>query len=132
MQLSFLLCHVRGIGLQYLPFRACVGLWMSLLLVSCATFNLSAAVKYITRFTEENFALFIAFIFVAGAFEKLAGVLHQYPMAPSRDCVCAGVHAHGPGTWHGFPDVENSCSSGGSFGNFTEEQFEEVRTVTVY
>lgn len=74
-----------GLGLQYLPFRCCVGLWMAAVLAAAAVFNLSAAVRYITRFTEENFALFIAVIFIGGSFKKMAGVAERYPMASAAE-----------------------------------------------
>lgn len=37
-------------------------------------FDLSALVRYITRFTEESFASLIAVIFIAEAFKKLWGM----------------------------------------------------------
>lgn len=43
-------------------------------------FDLSALVRYITRFTEESFALLIALIFIYEAFKKLFHILDEYPL----------------------------------------------------
>ena len=40
-------------------------------------FDLSALVKYITRFTEESFAMLIALIFVVESFKKLFHILEH-------------------------------------------------------
>lgn len=48
----------------------------------------SAFVCYITRFTEENFACLIAFIFIKKAFDKLIHIQDYYPVHES-DCYCA-------------------------------------------
>ena len=47
----------------------------------------SAFVCYITRFTEENFATLIAFIFIKKAFDKVAHIGDYYPIDPSP-CFC--------------------------------------------
>ena len=43
-------------------------------------FDLSALVRYITRFTEESFAMLIALIFIYEAFKKLIHILDHYPV----------------------------------------------------
>ena len=63
----------RDNQLDFLPFRAWIGLWTALLLLLIVAFDLSALVRYITRFTEESFACLIAVIFIAEAFKKLYG-----------------------------------------------------------
>ena len=47
----------------------------------------SAFVCFITRFTEENFATLIAFIFIKKAFDKVAHIGDYYPIDPSP-CFC--------------------------------------------
>uniref|UniRef100_A0A1I8FJW3 Solute carrier family 4 member 4 n=1 Tax=Macrostomum lignano TaxID=282301 RepID=A0A1I8FJW3_9PLAT len=56
--------NVRPLPLDYLPFRWWIGMWTALLLLVTVALDLSYLVKYITRFTEESFALLIAVIFV--------------------------------------------------------------------
>lgn len=63
----------REQGLDFLPFRAWIGLWTAFLLMLIVAFDLSALVRYITRFTEESFASLIAVIFIVEAFTKLIG-----------------------------------------------------------
>jgi len=43
-------------------------------------FDLSALVRYITRFTEESFAILIALIFIIEAFKKLIFILDDDPV----------------------------------------------------
>lgn len=63
------------------------------MIILCA-FEMSAVVAYITRFTEENFALLIATIYVYKAVEKLIHIAQEYPMNPpgpklnATDCYC--------------------------------------------
>jgi len=66
-------------GWDFLPLRAWVGLWSAFLLVLIVAFDLSALVKYITRFTEESFACLIAIIFIVEAFKKLFSITDKYP-----------------------------------------------------
>lgn len=59
--------------------RAWVGLWSAFILLIVVAFDLSALVKYITRFTEESFACLIAVIFIVEAFKKLFAITDKYP-----------------------------------------------------
>ncbi|XP_076459055.1 LOW QUALITY PROTEIN: electroneutral sodium bicarbonate exchanger 1-like [Babylonia areolata] len=82
--------------LDFLPFRCWIGIWTTALLLIIVAFDLSALVRYITRFTEESFASLIAFIFIAEAFKKLFGILELAPIntdpgAP-LDYNCTCVH----------------------------------------
>lgn len=47
-----------------MSFRFWIGSWITLILVILVAVDASALVCYITRFTEENFATLIAFIFI--------------------------------------------------------------------
>jgi len=62
-------------GLDYLGLRFWIGLWISLILLVMVAFDLSALVRYITRFTEESFAALIALIFIVESFKKLFHIL---------------------------------------------------------
>lgn len=80
--------------LDFLPFRVWIGLWTTLILLLVVAFDLSALVRYITRFTEESFACLIAIIFIVEAFKKLAGIFAKYPVNTEPDkpldysCMC--------------------------------------------
>ena len=54
----------RDQGFDYLSVRLWVGVWIAVFLVVMCAFELSAWVSYITPFTEENFALLIASIYI--------------------------------------------------------------------
>lgn len=47
-----------------MSFRFWVGTWVGIILLILVAIDASAFVCYITRFTEENFATLIAFIFI--------------------------------------------------------------------
>lgn len=49
---------------DYMSFRLCIGSWITIILIILVAVDASALVCYITRFTEENFATLIAFIFI--------------------------------------------------------------------
>ena len=84
----------RDNELHYLSFRFWVGLWTGLILLVMVAFDLSALVRYITRFTEESFAALISLIFIKEAFAKLIDITHKYSVnldphvSPFHDCVC--------------------------------------------
>ena len=78
---------------DYMPFRCWVGLWTGLLILLIVAFDLSALVRYITRFTEESFACLIALIFIYEAFKKMFGIEHEapvhlHPEKPKPNCFC--------------------------------------------
>lgn len=51
-------------GWDYMSFRLWIGVWVVTILIVLVAIDASAFVCYITRFTEENFATLIAFIFI--------------------------------------------------------------------
>ncbi|XP_052721833.1 sodium bicarbonate cotransporter 3-like isoform X2 [Crassostrea angulata] len=67
-------------GWYYLEFRFWIGMWIAAILYFIVLFDLSALVQYVTRFTEEGFALLISLIFVVEAFEKLFHVMAHHPI----------------------------------------------------
>lgn len=79
---------------DFLPFRVWVGLWTGLFILLIVAFDLSALVRYITRFTEESFACLIALIFIYEAFKKTFEIETDFPVhfKPPKDfygCFCA-------------------------------------------
>lgn len=57
-------CVRRDFKIDFMSFRLWIGLWVALLLVLIVAFNLSALVRYITRFSEEAFSTLISLIFI--------------------------------------------------------------------
>lgn len=67
-------------GWDYMPFRAWTGIWTTVIIMLVVAFDLSALVRYITRFTEESFACLIAIIFIYEAIKKVIGITKKYPV----------------------------------------------------
>jgi len=89
----------REQGMQYLAFRFWIGMWLSLLLLLMVAFDLSALVRYITRFTEESFAILIALIFIFEAFKKLIHILDEVPVAANCTCLPPAVSGDNTSLW---------------------------------
>lgn len=68
---SILNAFSKQYGIDYMGFRAWVGLWTAFILLVIVVTDCSALVKYITRFTEESFASLIALIFIIESIDKL-------------------------------------------------------------
>ncbi|CAG5119187.1 unnamed protein product [Candidula unifasciata] len=68
----------RDHGWDFMAFRVWIGLWTTLILIVIVAFDLSALVRFITRFTEECFACLIALIFIYEAFTKVISINDQY------------------------------------------------------
>ncbi|CAL4062275.1 unnamed protein product [Meganyctiphanes norvegica] len=75
----------RTMEWEYLSFRFWIGLWVALILIILVAIDASAMVCFITRFTEENFATLIAFIFIFKSIEKVAKIGTKYPMETNVD-----------------------------------------------
>ena len=65
-----------------------MGCWVGVIMLILVATDASAFVCYITRFTEENFATLIAFIFIKKAVEKVIHISDYYPIHESP-CFCA-------------------------------------------
>jgi len=76
-----------------MPLRFWVGLWLTVILILIVAFDLSFMVRYITRFTEESFAVLISIIFIYEAFSKVAEIYDTYPVGRGYE---PGRHNVGP------------------------------------
>ncbi|XP_039280416.1 electroneutral sodium bicarbonate exchanger 1 isoform X4 [Nilaparvata lugens] len=92
---------------DYMSFRLWIGLWIAFILIVLVAIDASAFVCYITRFTEENFATLIAFIFIYKAVENVLQIGKKFPINTnrfnytSRNCSCR------PPTTSLSPDIES-------------------------
>ncbi|CAH1175727.1 unnamed protein product [Phaedon cochleariae] len=81
-------------GWDYMSFRFWIGTWIAVILLLLVAIDASAFVCYITRFTEENFATLIAFIFIIKAVENVLAIGKKFPTNTSgftnfsTDCSC--------------------------------------------
>jgi hypothetical protein len=61
------------LNLPFLAAYAWVGLWSAAMMIGLAVFNVSALMRYFTRFTDEIFAALIAVIFIVEAVRAVTG-----------------------------------------------------------
>lgn len=70
----------RENNIDFMSFRFWIGIWVMVALLVIVAFDLSALVRYITRFTEESFACLISLIFIYEAFVKIFEIWHEDPV----------------------------------------------------
>ena len=95
---SILYEYCESVKWDYLSFRLWTGIWVAIILLILVAADCSAFVCYITRFTEENFATLIAFIFMYEAIDKLMKIRHSFPIHPPPDgigCFCKSTTSNG-------------------------------------
>ena len=68
----------ESLDVPFLPFNAWTGLWCAFLLALGAFFDLNKMMDHLTRFTDEIFALLIAFIFILDAIGNPLGSVGLY------------------------------------------------------
>ncbi|XP_048508729.1 electrogenic sodium bicarbonate cotransporter 1 isoform X3 [Athalia rosae] len=96
---------------NYMSFRFWIGTWIAIILVILVAIDASAFVCYITRFTEENFATLIAFIFIYKAVENVLSIGKKYPLNThgneilSYECWCKPPNFTVPGSSPGLENV---------------------------
>ncbi|XP_050497352.1 electroneutral sodium bicarbonate exchanger 1-like [Diabrotica virgifera virgifera] len=65
---------------DYLSFRFWIGTWTSIILLTLVSIDASAFVSYITRFTDENFAILVTLIYIYKAFENVWAIKSKFPI----------------------------------------------------
>ena len=65
---------------EFLPWRACVGLWVMVICSGIVALEGCFLIRYFTRFTEEIFACMISLIFVYDAFKYMWHEYEAYPL----------------------------------------------------
>uniref|UniRef100_A0A8D1P5Q5 Anion exchange protein n=1 Tax=Sus scrofa TaxID=9823 RepID=A0A8D1P5Q5_PIG len=82
----------RDHGLDYLPFRLWVGLWVATFCLVLVATEASVLVRYFTRFTEEGFCALISLIFIYDAVGKMLTLTQAYPIqrpgSLAYGCLC--------------------------------------------
>lgn len=115
---------IRQWGLDFLAFRFWIGLWSCLFLLIVVMFDLSALVRYITRFTEESFAALIAAIFVYEAINKALNIHHDYPInyegVKLCECNLSGNSTNDKGSLNLIPRFSSEYLANNSFSSYKE------------
>ncbi|XP_068960476.1 anion exchange protein 4 [Petaurus breviceps papuanus] len=70
----------RDHGLDYLPFRLWVGIWVAFFCLVLVATEASVLVRHFTRFTEEGFCALISLIFIYDATGKMLSLIEAYPI----------------------------------------------------
>ncbi|CAG9828273.1 unnamed protein product [Diabrotica balteata] len=70
---------------DYMSFRFWIGTWISIILVILVSIDASAFVCYITRFTEENFAVLVTLIYIYKAFENVLAIANKFPITMDKN-----------------------------------------------
>ncbi|XP_018396878.1 PREDICTED: electroneutral sodium bicarbonate exchanger 1 isoform X5 [Cyphomyrmex costatus] len=96
----------KKVDWTYMSFRFWIGTWISVILMILVALDASACVCYITRFTEENFATLIAFIFIYKAIENVLSIGKKYPLNTypddtlGYDCWCKPPNTSLPSSYN--------------------------------
>lgn len=61
-------------GIEFLPMRVWIGLWVAVISTITVAAEGSFLIRYVTRFTEEIFAILISIIFIYEVVKKLVHV----------------------------------------------------------
>ncbi|CAB0031581.1 unnamed protein product, partial [Trichogramma brassicae] len=85
-------------GWHYMSFRFWIGTWMAVILLILVAVDASALVCFITRFTEENFATLIAFIFIYKAIENVMSIRKKFPVSTGQNLGNSSCFCGPPGT----------------------------------
>ncbi|KAK6165534.1 hypothetical protein SNE40_022447 [Patella caerulea] len=68
--------------IEFLPFRAWIGFWVFLISTLTVAAEGSFLIRYVTRFTEEIFAILISLIFIYEVIKKLDKTFQEHPLMP--------------------------------------------------
>lgn len=74
----------RESAIDFMSFRFWIGIWVFIYLILIVALDLSAFVCYITRFTEESFAVLISVIFIYEACSKILEIWTTHPIRRNR------------------------------------------------
>ncbi|XP_074068944.1 anion exchange protein 4 isoform X2 [Macrotis lagotis] len=98
----------RDHGLDYLPFRLWVGLWVAFFCLVLVATEASVLVRYFTRFTEEGFCALISLIFIYDAIGKMLSLSETYPIYRPGLSEDTGFTPYGCLCY--FPDTKDNIS----------------------
>ncbi|XP_069502104.1 anion exchange protein 2 isoform X2 [Ambystoma mexicanum] len=67
-------------GLEYLVGRVWIGFWLIIIVLLMVAFEGSFLVRFVSRFTQEIFAILISLIFIYETFYKLFKIFQEHPL----------------------------------------------------
>ncbi|CAG5134592.1 unnamed protein product, partial [Candidula unifasciata] len=87
---------------EFLPVRFWVGLWVCAITSAAVALEGSFLVRYITRFTEEIFAILISLIFIYEVVKKLMQIFSDHPLMEDYCLVSDDNHTYNDSTSFSF------------------------------
>uniref|UniRef100_UPI00398EFF5A anion exchange protein 2-like isoform X2 n=1 Tax=Pristiophorus japonicus TaxID=55135 RepID=UPI00398EFF5A len=99
-------------NMDYLTGRVWIGFWLIAIVVATVAFEGSFLVRFISRFTQEIFALLISVIFIYETFVKLAKIFKEHPL---RGCANVTENVTVPSV--AFQNTTNSTAGQASEGS---------------
>uniref|UniRef100_A0A915P492 Anion exchange protein n=1 Tax=Meloidogyne floridensis TaxID=298350 RepID=A0A915P492_9BILA len=105
--IAFDICN--SLSIDYLSFRFWIHVWTALIIFIMVATDASSLVSYITRFTEESFAMLIAVIFIYEACMKLFMIKDQLDVIsyiPPNEPIPVGEECHCISTGAPFAKVQ--------------------------
>ena len=79
------------LGVDFLSWRACIGLWVVVICIVIIAFDLCGIVRQVTRFTEEIFACLVSLIFIQKAISYIVKTFKDHPIGGKR-CIDASLN----------------------------------------
>ncbi|CAI9716066.1 anion exchange protein 2-like isoform X1 [Octopus vulgaris] len=77
--------------LEFLPMRCWIGFWVTVIAAVVVALEGSFLVKFVTRFTEEIFAILISLIFIYEVIKKLTDIYQKYPLIADCESCCPNI-----------------------------------------
>ncbi|XP_060535032.1 band 3 anion transport protein isoform X2 [Cylas formicarius] len=78
-----LLQFCQGQGIEFLPTRIYIGLWLAVIGIVVSAFEGSVLVKLFTRFTEDIFSALIVLLYIIESIQKIYAVYEKHPILPT-------------------------------------------------
>lgn len=75
----------ESMTIEFLPWRAWIGIWTLIIALVVAGFQGSTLVKHFTKFTKDIFAALVALLFIFEAFNKLFKIFKKHPLLSTGD-----------------------------------------------
>ncbi|XP_041374597.1 anion exchange protein 2-like isoform X2 [Gigantopelta aegis] len=102
-------------GMEFLPFRCWIGMWVCLISIATVAIEGSFLIRYVTRFTEEIFAILISLIFIYEVIKKLDETFEDHPLKEfycmPNDSAFAPAHGNGLGNHSNLYSIDSSNDS---------------------
>lgn len=77
--------------IEFLPMRCWIGFWVTVIASVVVALEGSFLVRFVTRFTEEIFAILISLIFIYEVIKKITSIYQKYPLIADCASCCTNL-----------------------------------------